>query len=78
MKEKEYNVVTLEDGLEYAEVKKIIYNGILYLFLSSLENDDNFCIRKLVDKNGKQVLIGLDDEAEFNEILSIFVSKNFN
>lgn len=78
MKEKEYNVVTLEDGLEYAEVKKIRYNGILYLFLSSLENDDNFCIRKLVDKNGKQVLIGLDDEAEFNEILSIFVSKNFN
>lgn len=78
MKEKEYNVVTLEDGLEYAEVKKIRYNGILYLFLSSLENDDNFCIRKLVNKNGKQVLIGLDDEAEFNKILSIFVSKNFN
>lgn len=78
MKEKEYNVVTLEDGLEYAEVKKIRYNGIIYLFLSSLENNDNFCVRKLVNKNGKQVLIGLDDEAEFDEILSIFVSKNFN
>lgn len=78
MKEKEYNVIVLENGEEYAEVNKIKHNDKTYLFFVNLKNDDDFCIRKLVNKDGKEVIIGLDDRAEFDEILNIFLENNFN
>ncbi len=78
MKDKEYNVVVLENGIEYAEVEKIKHNENTYLFLVNLKNDDDFCIRKLIKENGKDMLVGLDGKAEFDEILRIFLRNNFN
>lgn len=78
MDEKEYNVVVLEDGTEYAEINKINLNEKTYLLLVNLKNDNDFCIRRLINENGEDVLIGLDSKEEFDQILNIFLKNNFN
>lgn len=78
MEEKECNVVTLEDGIEYTEVDKIEFNNNTYVFLSNLDNPENFCIRKLIKENEEEFIIGLDSDEEFDTILNLFTQKYTN
>jgi len=78
MEEKECNVITLEDNIEYTEVDKIKYNNNTYVFLSNLENPENFCIRKLINKNEEEYIIGLDSKEEFDIVLNQFTQKYTN
>ena len=78
MEEKECNVVTLEDNIEYTEVDRIEYNNNHYVFLSDLENPENFCIRKLINQDNEQYIIGLDTKEEFDNILNLFTKKYTN
>jgi len=75
MEEKECNVVTLEDNIEYTEVDRIEYNNNNYVFLSDLENPENFCIRKLINQDNEQYIIGLDTKEEFDNVLNLFTQK---
>ena len=75
MEEKEYNVVTLEDGNEYIQVDKINDNNIAYLILSNSSNPDDFCIRKLITENDKEYLVGLASDEEFDKIYNMFCEK---
>ena len=78
MEEKEYNVVTLENGVEYTEVDKLDYNGNTYVFLSNLDNPNDFCIRKLVNENDEDYIVGLDSKDEFNTVLNRFAKDYIN
>ena len=78
MEEKEYNVVTLDDGVEYAEVHRLDTDGNTYVFLASLNDSKDFCIKKLIKEDGKNFIIGLDNEEEFNKIFKLFSEKYTN
>lgn len=78
MEEKECNVVTLEDNIEYTEVDRVENNNNTYVFLSNLENPEDFCIRKLIKENNEEYIIGLDSKEEFDTILTIFKQKYTN
>ena len=67
---KELDVIKLEDGIEYAIVQKIEKNNNTYLYLTNIDDEKDFCIRKLIIQNGEEVLIGLDDDEEFDKALS--------
>lgn len=71
MEKKEYNTTILEDGIEYVELD-IINN---YIFLSEIENPQNFCIRKLETENNIEYIVGLKDEEEFKKALELFNNK---
>lgn len=75
MDEKEYNVVTLENGIEYTEIYRINCDGNTYVFLSNLDNPEDFCIRKLVVNNQKEQIIGLDNRNEFDRVLALFTES---
>lgn len=75
MEEKEYNIITLEDNLEYAELETISYNNNEYILLSELNNPENFCIRKIKVKNNEEYIVGLDSDEEFNTILKLLTEK---
>lgn len=75
MEEKEYNVITLEDNIEYTEIDKIEYNNNTYIYLSDIENPENFCIRKVIIENNEEYIIGLDNEEEFNNAFNLFQQK---
>ena len=78
MEEKEYNVITLEDNIEYTEIDRIEDNNNIYVVLSDLENPENFCIRKLINENNEEFIIGLDSKEEFDKVLKIFTEKYTN
>lgn len=74
--EKDLDVITLEDNIEYAVVDEIEIQNIKYLFLSNINDDEDFCIRKYTIKNGEEVLTGLNDENEFDLALMHFAKKH--
>jgi len=78
MKEKEYNVVTLEDGIEYTEIDRLVDNENTYVFLSNIDKPDDFCIRKLIHKDNEDFIIGLNDNHEFDRVFTIFYNKYQN
>ena len=75
MKEKECNVVTLENGIEYTEIDRINDDNKTYVILSNTDNPKDFCIRKLVKENNEDYIVGLDSDEEFDRIYDIFSKK---
>jgi len=72
--EKECNVVTL-NGIEYTEINRGEKNGNTYVLLSNLDDPTDFCIKKLVNKDGIDYINGLTNEEEFNELLKLLTDK---
>ena len=64
MEEIECNVVTLEDNIEYTEIGRIDYNNNTYIFLSNLDEPENFRIRKLVIENNYELLYNIGNTTE--------------
>ena len=69
--EMEVNVVEI-DGTEYSELMQLQFDGNTYVYLSDLDNPDNFIIHKLVIEAGEEYLIGLDSKEEFDKALLRF------
>ena len=72
--EVEVNVVEI-DGVEYSEVMRLPLDGSVYVYLSDLEDPENFMIRKLTEEDGETYLIGLDSREEFDKALIHFSKK---
>lgn len=76
--EKEYNVITLEDGINYIILDEISFESKRYLYLSNNDNKSDFCIRKIISKDGKEILVGLSDDNEFDTAMLLFSKKHEN
>jgi len=72
--EKECNVVTL-NGVEYTEINRLNNKNNTYVVLANLDDPSDFCIKKLITRDGLNYINGLDSEEEFKEILNL-ISKN--
>lgn len=70
------NVIVLENGVEYTEVDSLVYNNNKYLLLSNIKNVKDSCIRKISIENNCEYICRLDDDHEFDMILSLFMKKN--
>jgi len=70
------NTLILENGVEYTEVDSLIYNNSKYVLLSNIKNVKDSCIRKITIENNEEYVCRLDDDNEFDIILSLFVKKN--
>ncbi|MBR3049212.1 MAG: hypothetical protein IKG58_01460 [Bacilli bacterium] len=67
----ELDFVTL-DNKEYLIIDEIRHNDINYLYLVNNKNSKDFVIRK---EKG-DLLVGLDNEEEFNDVMQSFINKN--
>ena len=65
---KNYEVITLEDGIEYIVAQEI--NG--YVLLLNPNDETDFCIRKSVKKDGQEYIESLDSDEEFDQALALF------
>ena len=74
---KEYDVVSIE-GIEYIQVDKIEIEGNIYVFLSEVNNIDNFIIKKYIVDDGKEYFEGLENNNEFDKVLTYFLKKHKN
>ncbi len=73
--EENINCITLEDGLTYAVVDEIKINNITYVYLSNINNSEDFCIRKIIIENNKEYLQGLNNKEEFEKAILTFSQK---
>ena len=72
----EVNTLILENGIEYTEVDKLVYNNTEYLLLSNIKNVKDSCIRKIEVEYNEEYICRLEDENEFDIILDLFMEKN--
>ena len=76
--EKLCHVIKLGDNIEYTEIDRVNYNHNTYVILSDLDNPNDFCVKKLINKNNYEYIIELNNKEEFNNVLKIFIDKYTN
>lgn len=74
--EQELDFVTLEDGKQYAIIDEITENNTIYVYLTNIADETDFCIRKVKEEPKGKMLIGLKDDAEFDQALMYYANKN--
>lgn len=74
----EVRTITLEDNEEYVIVDEINYKDEKYIYLVNEQKIEKVCIRKINIINGKECLIGLDNENEFKLALNEYIKKHRN
>ena len=68
--------VKLEDGIEYMVMDEISNSSTTYYYLANIEDEEDFCIRKIDKRKNDQLLVGLDSDAEFDRAMLMFMKKN--
>ncbi len=69
-------VIKLEDGLDYFVLDEIEKDNVTYVYLANVLDETDFCIRKVNMNVNEYLLVGLDNEKEFDRALEIFTDKN--
>lgn len=78
MEEKEITTVVLENGLEYLIIDEILDNNNNYVYLTNVNDEEDFCIRKYIIENDNEIYVGLDNDDEFDQALQLYAKKNSN
>ena len=71
----ELDAIQLE-GREFVIIDEIVLNGVKYIHLANASDIEDFCIRKIVLRDNKEILTGLDTIEEFDFVLDAFIKKN--
>ena len=74
----EYNLVTLDNGVEYTEICRLDNDGMVYILLSNLDNPNDFCIKRVINNDGNEYIEGLKDKEEFQKLFKLFTDKMIN
>lgn len=76
--EKAINVITMDDGIDYMIVDEISINNTRYVYLSNVNDKEDFFVQKIKVENGQEILEALDSDEEFDNALKIFYEKHNN
>ena len=72
------NFVTLENGIDYMIMQEITNGNIKYLYLVNENDENDFCIRKVIIEDNDKMLSALDSEEELKLALDLFKSNSKN
>ena len=70
------DVIKLENGKEYGIIDTLTHNNSNYLVLANILDNNDFCVRKVIEKEGREVIIKLNNQNEFEEIMEMFYNKH--
>lgn len=70
--------IVLDDNKEYMIVEQLEDNTTKYVLFSSIDNSEEFCIRKIKNKNGENYFVRLDSEKEAELITNKFTKLILN
>jgi len=68
------NTVILND-IEYMIIDAINMDGSLYAILINVNDEKDFCFKKIIVKDGKEYFNGLSSREEFEKVLIKFTEK---
>lgn len=66
----------LEDNIEYMVLDEINTGSITYVYLANIDDEEDFCIRKVDNSKNSELLVGLDSNNEFDKALLLFTKKH--
>jgi hypothetical protein len=67
--------IKLEDGIEYMVLDEIDLDNNTYVYLTNVDDEEDFCIRKVDNTKNDSMLVGLDTDNEFDKALLLFSKK---
>lgn len=70
------SVRQLEDNELYAVIDTIPFDKGLYVYLTNVKDTEDLCVRKQIQVENENVLVGLDNEDEVDYALKLLVEKN--
>ena len=50
--------------------------SITYVYLANIDDEEDFCIRKVDNSKNSELLVGLDSNNEFDKALLLFTKKH--
>lgn len=69
------DTIILDDGIEYAIIKEEKINDTVYTLFANVNDGEDICYRKtIIDEDGDECYVGLDDEKEF-ELVAMHFAK---
>ena len=71
----ELEFVKLENGIDYAIIETLIVNNNKYFILANENDEEDVTIRKVIIEDGKECMIKLDNEEEFNNVMLAFINN---
>ena len=71
----EVNVIRLEDNVDYMIVSAITENNNKYFLLAKEDSPKEILLRKVIVEDGKEYLVKLDNDDEFDEVMTLFSDK---
>lgn len=73
--ENEVNVVNI-DGIDYIVLDEIFIDNTKYVYLVNENDEEDFFINKIIIKEGKEYLTGLNTEEEAKKAMQAYADKN--
>lgn len=70
--------IKLENKKEYIVIDKIESDGKIFIYLSNVEDDTDICVRKQIEEEEKNYLVGLENREEADYALELFNKKHAN
>ena len=70
--------IMLENNKEYLVIDKIEVDGKYFVYLSNIDDSEDFCARKEIEVDDKKILVGLDNKEEADLALKVFSEKHKN
>lgn len=65
------------EGKEYLVIDTLEYDGVNYLYLvNNSDFEDDNAIVKVIYENDKDFVTNIDNDDEFNKVVSLFINQN--
>ncbi len=65
-------------GINYIILDRIDLNNNTYVYLVNEDDEEDFFVNKIIKKDDKDFLTGLDSEDEVKAVMQAYVEKNAN
>ena len=69
------NTIVLEDNIEYAIIKELDINNNTYTLFANVNNPEDICYRKTIEKDNKTFYVKLDSENELELVNNCFAKE---
>lgn len=76
MEEYKVTTVTLDNGEDYIVLKDLTIGGKRYCYFVNVVDENDFCIRRVEEEQGKAYFCYLEDDVEFKKVMDAYVKAN--
>lgn len=69
------DTIVLDDNIEYVIMDTLTINNTEYTIFSNIDNEEDICLRKTKEENGKKFYVGLEDKKECELVITTYINN---